>query len=71
MRFRKMKTALLIQLGLSLLRHFVPWATAYLAGAGVSLTTGTSPVYTVALAVAFYVVAQGWSLLRKWWATHK
>jgi hypothetical protein len=66
-----MKTALLLQLLGSFARHFLPWATALLAGAGFTVTDGTSPLVTLALAIAFYLGAQAWSFLRKWWAAHQ
>lgn len=66
-----MNAALLLQLALSLLRHFLPWATALLAGMGVQVTDGTPPYVTLVLAIVLYVGAQGWSFARKWWAARK
>ena len=63
-----MKTALLLQLLGSFARHFLPWATALLAGSGYQVTDGSSPLVTLALAVALYAGAQAWSFVRKWLA---
>lgn len=66
-----MKTALLLQLVLSFIRHFLPWATALLAGAGVQVTDATPPWVTLVLAMLLYVVSQGWSFVRKYWAARQ
>lgn len=50
---------------LSVLRHAAPPAAAYLAGQGIVIDDGTSPVLLVALAVAVYGASQGWSIARK------
>lgn len=65
-----MKTALLLQLLGSFARHFLPWATALLAGAGYTVTDDSSPLVTLGLAIVFYLGAQAWSFIRKWLAAH-
>lgn len=61
-----MKTKLIIALLGSLLRHFSPAATAYLAGQGISLIGGVSPVFTIVLAIVVYLVMQLISMARQW-----
>lgn len=57
---------LLIALAGSLIRHALPWATALLAGAGIQVSDGSSPWFTIGLAVGVYGVMQGVSFYRQW-----
>lgn len=61
-----MNRTLVIALLGSLLRHFLPAATAYLAGLGVSVSSGASPVFTLVLALVVYLVMQLISMARQW-----
>ena len=58
-------TALLLEVLGSIARTGLPWATALLAGSGIQLGTGTSPLITVGLAVVVYAAMQIWSIWRK------
>jgi hypothetical protein len=61
-----MNTKLLLALVGSFLRHFLPWATAILGGAGVQMAPDASPILTLALAVVVYAAMQGVSFYRQW-----
>jgi hypothetical protein len=61
-----MNVSLLIAFAGSLARHFLPWATALLAGMGVQVSPDASPYVTLALAIGVYVAMQGVSLYRQW-----
>jgi hypothetical protein len=62
----RMNANLLIAFAGSLARHFLPWATALLAGMGVQVSDDASPFVTLALAIGVYVAMQGVSLYRQW-----
>lgn len=49
----------------SVVRHFVPVASAYLAGQGVELGAGADPVVMVVVAAVVYAAMQAWSFVRK------
>jgi hypothetical protein len=61
-----MNLGLLLALLGSLLRHFLPWATALLAGMGIQVSPDASPWLTLALAIAVYVAMQAISFYRQW-----
>jgi hypothetical protein len=49
----------------SVIRHFTPFAAAYAAGQGVTISDDASPTVTLVVAGAVYLAAQGWSIVRK------
>lgn len=61
-----MNWTLVIALLGSLLRHFLPWATALLAGMGISVSPEASPWLTIVLAIGVYLVMQAISFYRQW-----
>jgi hypothetical protein len=61
-----MNWTLVIALAGSLLRHFLPWATALLAGMGIQVSPDASPWLTLALAIGVYVAMQAVSFYRQW-----
>lgn len=61
-----MNVNLLIALAGSLLRHFLPWATALLAGMGIQTSPDASPWLTIGLAVGVYLAMQAVSFYRQW-----
>lgn len=61
-----MNVTLLIAFAGSIARHFLPWATALLAGMGYQASPDASPLTTLGLAVAVYLISQGVSLVRQW-----
>lgn len=62
----RMNTNLLIALLGSLARHFLPAATAFLAGAGIQVDASASPWLTLSVAGAVYLAMQGVSFYRQW-----
>lgn len=61
-----MNWSLLIALAGSFLRHFTPWATAFLAGLGIQVNPDASPWLTLGLAIGVYLVMQAISFVRQW-----
>lgn len=61
-----MNVTLILAFAGSLLRHFLPWATALLAGMGIQVSADASPYVTLGLAIVVYLASQGVSLYRQW-----
>lgn len=49
----------------STLRHFVPWASALLAGYNIDIGEGSNPILVVGAACLVYAGMQVWSWVRK------